>query len=202
MVTNKSRPPKAAPVDDLGVAALGRRLAGNLRQRREALALSLDDLARLSGVSRAALSQIETRKSNPTVGVLWKVAVGLGVSIGDLIGSPRSDVVVLRGASSQVMRSLDGRFESRRLTSVRTAQLVELYELRVAAHSVHVSHAHSPGTRGVLVVLNGVCRVRLGAEAHELDSGDAAAFPADQLHSYENPANSGARYHSILVYER
>ena len=81
MEARKSNRPLAGPGDDVGAAELGRRVAENLRQRRKARGMSLDDLARSSGVSRAALSQIETCKSNPTVGVLWKIAVGLGVPV-------------------------------------------------------------------------------------------------------------------------
>src|SRR6204780_995060 len=100
--------PLAGPGDDVGAADLGRRVAENLRQRRKARGMSLDDLARASGVSRAALSQIETRKTNPTVGVLWKIAVGLGVPIAELIGAPRSGVVVLRRGGAPLLRSARG----------------------------------------------------------------------------------------------
>jgi quercetin dioxygenase-like cupin family protein len=79
---------------------------------------------------------------------------------------------------------------------------VALYELRVAARSTHVSHAHSPGAHEVLVVLSGVCRIHVGDETHELSAGDAVAFPADRPHPYENPANGEARYHDLIVYER
>src|SRR5512133_1702345 len=74
------------PGDDLGAAELGRRVAGNLREKRKARSLSLDQLAVASGVSRAALSQIETQKSNPSLGVLWKIAVGLGIPFAELLG--------------------------------------------------------------------------------------------------------------------
>jgi len=125
----KSNRPLAGAGDDVGAAELGRRVAENLRQRRKARGLSLDDLARSSGVSRAALSQIETCKSNPTVGVLWKIAVGLGVPFAELIGAPRSGVVVLRRNDAQVLRSADGKLESRPLTPAGASPLVELYEL-------------------------------------------------------------------------
>lgn len=164
--------------------------------------MTLDDLARASGVSRAALSQIETCKSNPTVGVLWKIAVGLGVPIAELIGTPRSGVVVLRRGDAQVLRSADGRFESRPLTPAGASPFVELYELRLSARSTHASDAHAPGTHEVLVVLSGVCRMHVGDETHELSAGDAIAFPADRPHSYENPAGGEARYHNVIVYER
>ena len=67
-------------------------------ERRKARGMSLDDLARSSGVSRAALSQVETCKSNPTVGLLWKIAVGLGVPFAELIGDAATGATVLRRA--------------------------------------------------------------------------------------------------------
>ena len=143
VATSKANRPNAGPGDDVGAADLGRRVAENLRQRRKARGMSLDDLARSSGVSRAALSQIETCKSNPTVGVLWKIAVGLGLPIAELIGAPRSGGVVLRRGDSQILRSADGKFESRPLSPAGASPLVELYELRLSARSTHASEAHT-----------------------------------------------------------
>jgi transcriptional regulator with XRE-family HTH domain len=164
--------------------------------------MSLDDLARASGVSRAALSQIETCKSNPTVGVLWKVAVGLGIPFAELIGAPRSGAVLLRRSDSQVLRSADGRLESRPLAPAGTSPLVELYELRLGARSTHASEAHAPGTHELLVVLSGQLKMHVDGEIYELGAGDSVAFAADRPHVYENPAGAEARYHNIIVYER
>jgi transcriptional regulator with XRE-family HTH domain len=198
----KPNRPLAGPGDDVGAAELGRRVAENLRQRRKARGLSLDDLARSSGVSRAALSQIETVKSNPTVGVLWKIAVGLGVPFAELIGAPRSGVVVLRRSDAQVLRSSDGKLESRPLTPAGASPLVELYELRLTARASHASEAHAPGTHEMLVVLSGSLKLHVGDEVFELAAGDSIAFSADRPHVYENPGGSEARYHNVIVYER
>jgi transcriptional regulator with XRE-family HTH domain len=194
--------PLAGPGDDVGAADLGRRVAENLRQRRKARGMSLDDLARASGVSRAALSQIETCKSNPTVGVLWKVAVGLGVPFAELIGAPRSGAMVLRRNDAQVLRSSDGRLESRPLAPAGTSPLVELYELRLSARSSHASEPHAPGTHELLVVLSGQLKMHVADEVYELAAGDSVSFGADRPHVYENPGGSEARYHNIVVYER
>jgi len=202
VASRKAIRPVAAPGDDVGAAELGRRVAENLRQRRKARNMSLDDLARASGVSRAALSQIETHKSNPTVGVLWKIAVGLGIPFAELIGAPRSGAAVLRRADSQLLRSSDGRFESRPLTPAGASPLVELYELRIAARSTHRSEAHAPGTHEVVVVLTGQLRLHVDQEVYELAAGDSIAFAADRPHAYENPAGAEARYHNVIVYER
>ena len=198
----RQKRPTAGGGDDLGAAELGRTVAENLRQRRQARGLSLDDLAVSSGVSRAALSQIETCRTNPSVGVLWKIAVGLGVPFSEIVGTPRSRMMVLRRVDAQVLRSADTRFESRALTPAGATPLVELYELRLSARSIHKSEAHAPGTHEVLVVLSGTLLLQVEDERAELVAGDTVAFAADRPHSYENPASSEARYHNIIVYER
>src|SRR5688572_12747779 len=126
-----------------------------MRQLRRARDMSLDALARASGVSRAALSQIETCQSSPTLGVLWKIAAGFGVPFSELIGEQRREPTVLRRSDMEVLRSADGRFESRPLIQGGISPLVELYELRLAPRARHASEPHAPGTREVLVVLDG-----------------------------------------------
>ncbi len=188
--------------DDLGAAELAQRVAENLRRKRKARGMSLDDLARASGVSRAALSQVETVKTNPTVGLLWKIAVGLGVPFADLIGEVKSGTSVLRRGDAQVLRSLDGKLESRPLTPAGASALVELYELRLSARSTHASEPHAPGTHEFIVVLSGSLRLHVEGEVIDLMAGDSVSFSADKPHSYENAGSSEARYHNVILYER
>jgi transcriptional regulator with XRE-family HTH domain len=188
--------------DDVGAAEVGRRVAENLRQRRKSRGMSLDDLARASGVSRAALSQIETCKSNPTLGVLWKIAVGLGLPFAELIGAPKAGVAVLRRTDAQVLRSLDGKLESRALAPAGATPFVELYELRLAARATHVSEAHAPGTHELLVVLSGAVRIHVEDGLFDLGPGDTIAFAADMPHTYENPGASEGRYYNVIIYDR
>ena len=188
--------------DDVGAADLAQRVAENLRKKRKARGMSLDDLARASGVSRAALSQVETVKTNPTVGLLWKIAVGLGVPFADLIGEVKSGTSVLRRGDAQVLRSLDGKLESRPLTPAGASPMVELYELRLSARATHASEPHAPGTHEFVVVLSGSLRLHVDGEAHDLQAGDSVSFSADRPHSYENAGGSEARYHNVILYER
>ena len=190
------------PGDDLGAAELGRRVAENLRHRRKARGMSLDDLAQSPGVSRAALSQIETCKTNPTVGLLWKIAVGLGVPFAELLGEPRPGATILRRGEARVLRSLDGKLESRPLTPAGASPMVEIYELRLAARARHESEAHAAGTHELVMVLSGNLKLHVDGEAHELAAGDTIFFDADREHVYENPGASEARYHNVIIYER
>jgi transcriptional regulator with XRE-family HTH domain len=191
------------PGDELGAAEVARRVGENLRRLRKSRNQSLDDLAVASGVSRAALSHIETSKGNPTVGVLWKIAVGLGVPFSDLLGEMKKEEMgVLRRGEAQVLRSADGKMESRPLTPAGAAPWAELYELRLAARAVHASEAHAPGTRELVVVLSGQLRMRIGEESHDLAAGDSVSFAADKPHIYENPGTTESRYHNVILYDR
>jgi transcriptional regulator with XRE-family HTH domain len=91
-------------------------VGANLRRLRIKRGLSLERLARHSGVSRAMLSQIELGQSAPTITTLWKIARSLDVTFSALIargdeGAPR----VLRPEAAKLLTNQDGTFTSRAL---------------------------------------------------------------------------------------
>src|SRR2546428_881444 len=67
---------------------LNARIAERVRELRAQRGLSLDALARKSGVSRSMISLIERGESSPTAVVLEKLAAGLGVMLASLFGAP------------------------------------------------------------------------------------------------------------------
>ncbi len=189
--------------DEIGAAELTRRVADNVRHLRKTRAYSLDDLATRSGVSRASLSQIETAKTNPTIAILWKIASGLGVPFAALLGDERVERVrVLHRNDQQVLRSADGRMESRPLMPAGASPNVEMYELRLTPRGISTSEPHAKGTTETLIVLTGALRLRVADEVHEMSAGDTVFFHADVSHTYENPGRIEARYHNLIVYAR
>jgi transcriptional regulator with XRE-family HTH domain len=189
--------------DELGAAEMNRRVSEALKRVRKARDLSLDQLALRSGVSRAALSQIEGGRTNPTLSVLWKVAVGLGISFPELLEMPEgNEPRVMRAGDAVALRSADGRMESRLLSPGGATPSVEVYELRFAAKGLHRSEPHSRGTTETLVVLKGALRVTLEGSDHELMTGDTIFFAADVPHAYENRGSQEARCLNIIHYER
>jgi transcriptional regulator with XRE-family HTH domain len=164
--------------------------------------MSLDALAVASGVSRAALSQIETLKTNPSLVILWKIAAGLRFPFFDLLCSNSQDAAILRRNKAQTLHSSDRRMESRPLTPVGACPFIEAHELRLAPRASHFSDAHAPGTRELLIVLNGQLRMRVASLVNDLTAGDSISFLADQPHSYENPSGGETRCHDIVMYAR
>lgn len=196
-------PSVASGGDDVGAAELARRVADNLRRLRKERALSLDQLAHASGVSRAALSQIEGSKTNPTLAVLWKIAVGLGVPFQRLLGvTDNSKASVLRAGDMVPLRSADSRMESRLLSPAGAQPGLEVYELRFQPKGFHRSEAHGAGTSETVIVLTGVLRVSVDDEVHELGPGDTIFFRADLPHAYENRSTREARCVDIIAYGR
>jgi len=177
-------------------------LGRNLRRLRTRQGHSLERLAKLSGVSRAMLSQIETGKSAPTISLLWKIATALGVPFATLLDSQKTHgTVILRLSEAKILASQDGKFISRALFPFDSEHKVEFYELRLAPRHIEKADAHAPGTVENLVVVKGEVEIRAGREAPNLLSeGDAIIFGADVPHSYRNQTDDEAIAYLVMTY--
>jgi len=189
--------------DDVGAAELARRVADSLKRYRAERRMSLDQLALASGVSRAALSQIEGARTNPTLGLMWKVAVGLGIPFQALLGATETTQSrVLRSGDAIPLRSTDGRMESRLLSPSGSADRNEIYELRFQAKGFHRSEPHGAGATETVILLTGALRVTAGDETHDLTAGDTLYFQANVPHAYENRSSRETRCIDIIAYGR
>jgi transcriptional regulator with XRE-family HTH domain len=164
-------------------------LGANLRRLRTKRGLSLERLSKLSGVSRAMLSQVELAYSAPTINVMWRIAHALGVPFGALISSAATaGVRVMRAQEAKVLASHNGGFQSRALFPFDAPRRTELYQLRIKPRGVEHAHAHPAGTIENLVVAQGRAVIGVGHDSFPLETGDAILFPADVPHLYENPS--------------
>lgn len=173
----------------------------NLRRLRTQRGLSLERLAKASGVSRAMLGQIELGQSAPTINVIWKIARALGIPFSALISTTaQSGTRVMRSAQAKRLTSHDGSFVSRALFPFDEPRRVEFYELRLAAHTEEKADPHPPGTLENLVVTAGQVEIDRGDERHTLGAGDAILFEADVAHVYRNAGNTDAVMYLVMTY--
>ena len=201
----KAGRPRVAPNsgDVFGAAELARQVAEALRHHRRTQQLSLDDLAQRSGVSRAALSQIEGARTNPTLSVLWKIAVGLGMPFQELLGTQSSSGPrVLRAGDTPALRTASGQMESRLLSPGGSSPGVEVYELRLAPRGSHPSEPHSVGTTETVIVLTGALRMIIDDQNYDLATGDSIFFNADVRHVYESRSSHATRCINVIAYSR
>lgn len=172
-----------------------------LRLLRHERGLSLADLSATCGVSRAMLSQIEQGRSSPSIALGWKIANGLGVPFGALLGEPgEGDFVVQRAQQTREVFSADRAMRSRPLFPSGDRRVPELYELTLRPGGIEDAHAHELGTRELLYVEAGELTVASGGQRAELGPGDTLFFRADQPHRYANPGTQATRCYLVMCY--
>jgi transcriptional regulator with XRE-family HTH domain len=160
------------------------RLAASLREARKARGLSLDAVAKLSGVSRSMVSQIERGESSPTVATLWNLTQALQVDFAGLLeGRPAPGIEVIHAEATPVIVGRGRNLTIRILSPAEEVGAHEVYELAFSAEGELLSDPHSPGCREHLTVLAGQLRVVSGEEERVLAAGDTARYPADRDHA-------------------
>ena len=173
------------------------RLAAALKAARTAKGLSLDAVAKLSGVSRSMVSQIERGESSPTVATLWNLTQALQVDFAGLI-EPRdvAAIDVIRAEAAPVIGGRGPGVSIRILSPPEAVGVHEVYDLTFAKDAALVSEPHGPGCREHLTVLDGTIDVTSGRESQRLHVGDTARYFADRPHQI---AAQGGTARAILI---
>jgi transcriptional regulator with XRE-family HTH domain len=162
-----------------------------VRALRDAMDLSLRDLAVRSGVSAPMLSQVERGETSPTLAVASRIAAGLELRLSQLLRlDEEGSVSVVRRAERRRGGGQAGHaFEI--LTPPLPGQRAELSRHVLAAGASTGGEGdppmHEPGSREIAVVEQGSVRLRVDDVAYELAEGDTVTFDADLAHRFENP---------------
>jgi transcriptional regulator with XRE-family HTH domain len=173
---------------------------------RQSEGLTLDALARQSGVSKSMLSQIERDKTNPTVAVVWRLAQALGVEVAELLGgnarTAQHTISVVPKSQTPSMRSADARCELRILGPVELAGRFEWYEITLQSGGALRSEAHPPGSREHLTVLGGQVSVTSDDRTQQVSAGETARYAADVPHAIINAGKSAAVALLVVLHPR
>lgn len=193
-------PKRSADVDrfsnGLPISELGRRV----REGRQRLGLTLQDLADATRVSRSMLSEIERGAKVPTVLVLDRVAAALRSSVAQLLDEHHSEPAVVIRAGEQRVET-ENEWTWRLLSPAlpdRTTQFIRA--VAPASSDGPEFPAHATGSREWLALERGRLRVRVGPEVIDLDAGDSVSFVGDLPHRISNPGDSQALYFLIIDY--
>jgi len=172
-------------------------LPARLREARREQGLSLDAVAKLSGVSRSMVSQIERGESSPTIATLWNLTRALQVDFAGLLDAEAGDKVdVLRASDVPSFDKMGEGCLIRVLSPPEEAGGHEVYDIRFEKGGSLKSQPHARGAAEQLTVLSGAVRVTSGSAAQELAEGDTARYAADVVHAIE--AGTAARVFLIV----
>ena len=185
--------------NDNGEGSIALTIGHVLHDLRKQRNLSLNDLARLSGVSRSMLSQIEIGRSVPSVIVLCKIARTFDVPMTAFLGPEVIARPVRLSADETPLRvSSDGKCTWRSLMQNKPGLKTEFYEVTLLGGAIEKVSSHPPGSKATLAVNEGSLVVALDGLRHLLVEGDVLEFQANIVHTYINPNHDQALLYLVL----
>lgn len=168
-------------------------IGATIRKQRQARGFSVRELARLTGFSPSAISQIETGKSVPNILTMKAIADALGISVVSfLLDDLESKISLVKPA------------ERRRLirNATPTGELIEEFLVRgrnfqmepaliVVPPRADSGKAISHPGEELIYVLGGQLQYSLeGVREYELEQGDSFYYPCTIPHRWFNPSET------------
>ncbi len=174
-------------------------MAETLRGLREERRISLRELARRSGISVNALSQIERGLSSPSVSTLYRLVDALGVPITAVFGAtPRREQIVYRRAEDRSRLPLPaGRWEG--LGGEDFAGRVQPFVLTLDPGGDSGPDAMLHTGHEFVLCLAGQLEYQIEGRAYSLRAGDSLLFAARQRHTWRNPGTEQAQALILLA---
>jgi transcriptional regulator with XRE-family HTH domain len=155
-----------------------------MRVLRRRLSLTLQSLARRSGLTYPTVESVETNKTLPSLKTLDALAGALQVSTSDLLSLAESQLVQRRKAKIEDRE--DGHKGDRGLEKCRIARYDTGKLIRVAAKAgdrVHVMGLHED-IHELCYVLSGCVELRIEDKSYQLGPDDTILFSGLLDHSY------------------
>lgn len=174
----------------------------NIGKRLRALRVQngqvIDDIAAISGLSRAYISQVETGKASPSLQTVDKLAAALQVPLADLFAADGDfKLQLIRARERQIMQfGAEESPESMRklihfLSAPNRVLEMVMIEIPVGYAADHIDRGHEG--EEVLYVLQGRIKAVHGRESHILQPGDSLHWLGTTPHAIENAGKRKAK---------
>ncbi len=160
--------------------------------------LSVSELARRSGLSKATVSQLESGKGNPSVETLWALGDALSVPFARLVDEGVEPVTLIRGADVPLIRSTDSSYLAGLLSASPHNARRDVYFVRADPGTPKVSSPHPRGTVEHIILVSGAALVGPASSPRAMSPGDYIRYPGDAPHVFE-AQNAGTA--AVLISE-
>ena len=177
---------------------LSHNLAHNLLELRQRRSLTQETLAKLVGLPRSTIDNLESGLGNPSLTNLARLSSALHIPIDKLL-TPKE--VVCRYIPAK-----DIPVQLRTLGAVKIYKLLpdslpnmEIDRIEIEPDSQMKGNPHSSGTKEYFHCIQGEMTVNVLGHSYLVKKGDLLAFPGEINHSYINKGKSLAIGMSIVV---
>lgn len=170
----------------------------NISRLRKERRLSLDELAKLSGVSKSMLAQIERGTGNPTLSTLCKISNGMSVPFDALTLRPQTPYEIVDLAEIQPVLEDSGRVKNYPIFPDDDNRRFAVYYLELQPGSYWQADPHLKGTMEFITVFSGSIEILAGEHRFIVAEEESIRFRSDMIHSYRNISDRIVKLHMIL----
>lgn len=173
-------------------------VAKNIKRLREEKKLSMDELAKLSGVSKSMLAQIERGDGNPTISTLWKLSNGMKVPFDALTVRPKTSYEIVKTSEVQPLLEDGGRVRNYSLFPDNENRRFAVYYLEIEPEGYLQAEPHLKGTTEFVTIFSGSLEIIAADKTFTVTQGESIRFRGDSVHSYRNVGEEMVVLHMIL----
>lgn len=161
------------------------RIARTLRREREAAGISVSELARRAGISKATVSQLESGAGNPSVETLWALGVALGVPFAVLVDQQSNAPTLIRADEHAGVPSSASAYSATLLSASPPGARRDVYLIQAEPGDPRRSDPHHSGTTEHVILVSGQAHIGPVGEAVLLNPGDYLSYAGDAPHVFE-----------------
>ncbi len=164
------------------------RVGAEIRNRRKARGLTVQQLAKSAGISRRLLTQIEHGQANPSLVAVTRLARQLGTDFTTLFATGEStDAIRLLPETEHVLVwSSDHGSTAHLLASTNHVRSADLWRWHLAPGDSYQGHADPAGSQELFYVLHGTLTLQAGEEVAAVSTGSSAQLRSDRAYAYRN----------------
>lgn len=178
-------------------------IGANIRRCRVHLGLTVTDLAARAGLTKGALSKIETGRGSAAIATILRIAEALGVPLADLFADSEESVpyVLTRAGRGKILMRDGSRFgysyEALALEMKRKA--VEPFLLTIQPGDPPGTFHH--GGQEFIYMLSGQMELTIGDDRLRLERGDSLYFDSSLKHTTRIIGKRPARFVCLFIQE-
>jgi transcriptional regulator with XRE-family HTH domain len=172
-------------------------LGSTIKKRRQELGYSLEKLSQISNVSRGMLGLIESGKTTPSIGILWKIARALRTPISDMIPdlflrTPK----LIKKEENKIVKLAKGGVEIRYLYKENFGKL-GLYEITFSKGAYGLPSIFQSQNDQTLIVISGNFEVEFRDRTLQVSAGDSLIFLGSDLINLNVESSDTVKVHWI-----
>lgn len=177
-------------------------IGDNLKKIRGQMALSLSEVAKLTGVSKTMLSQIERDESVPTISTIWKIANGMKIKFDTLLNN-NSYLCDIRSCKDMVpIRDKSHLAEIYCMVPFSPTSGISYEFFYCIFHSGcnYVSDGHKNSVSELIFVFQGELDLQVGNDCYHVSEGSVISIDANCVHSYINKTDKPIKLICLISY--